>query len=97
MVPLADGSVSENLGVDSDESATAPYWSGAGRPTLIVPAVRFRQRSGSSVHEVASQPRMGIDGLGTPDGVVHVIACGADGERVPRGIMDSYEALASDP
>jgi len=93
IVPLDAGPIGESASFDTDEDATEPYWSGGSRPTLVVPPVRYRQRSGSSSEMVSAWPRPRTDDARLSHDVVYVVTCAADGDRAPRGIVDSFEIL----
>ncbi len=97
IVPLDAGPVGVSAAVDTDGAALVPYWSAEGRPTLVVPPVRFRQRSGSGSETVEGRSRLRADDAGLLHDVVYVIACSADGERDTRKITDSMELLAREP
>ena len=93
VVPLEAGSVGESITVESDEDAVRPYWSVGGKPTLLVPPARFRQRSDSATEGVLGWPRLRADDAGLPNDVVYAVVCGSDGERDPWGITGSLEIL----
>lgn len=94
IVPLDAGPIGESASVDTDEDATAPYWSGGERPTLVVPPVRYRQRSGDSSEMVAGWPHPRTEDARLSHDVVYAVTCGADGERPPQKIVESFEILA---
>ncbi len=96
IVPLDAGPVGESAAVDTDVDATDPYWSAGGRPTLVVPPVRYRQRSGSGSEMVSGWPRPRADDARLSHDVVYVVTCAADGDRDSREIADSFEILASE-
>jgi len=96
IVPLEARPIGESAPVDTDVDATEPYWSVGGRPTLVVPPVRFRQRSGSSSEGVGGRSRLRADDARLPHDVVYAVTCGADGERDLQGIVHSLEVVAGE-
>jgi hypothetical protein len=94
VAPLDAGPIGESAAADTDEDATAPYWSIGGRATLVVPPVRYRQRSDSSSEMTGGWPRLRADDDRLAHDVVYAVTCGADGERDPQEIVDSFEVLA---
>lgn len=94
MAPLEAGPVGEFPSVDTDSDATESYWSGSGKPTLVVPPARFKQISRSSSEQVRGESRPRADDPRLPSDVVYAVACGADGERTPE-TADSFKILGS--